>query len=98
MLWAYAMARLAGGAIALAGVVLASGGSSDVPAGDEDRGRQHEITVIDGGCPLMFNPTADPGHKMMRLWCASTGNMPKQVLHPHHTRQPARGGLQRSQT
>jgi hypothetical protein len=28
-------------------------------------GRQHGITVIDGGCPLMFEPTADFGHKMM---------------------------------
>jgi hypothetical protein len=30
-------------------------------------GRQHGITVIDGGCPLMFEPTADFGHKVMRL-------------------------------
>jgi uncharacterized protein len=30
-------------------------------------GRDHGITVIDGGCPLMFEPTADFGHKVMRL-------------------------------
>lgn len=30
-------------------------------------GREHGITVIDGGCPLMFEPTADLGHKVMRL-------------------------------
>ena len=30
-------------------------------------GREHGITVIDGGCPLMFEPTADVGHKVMRL-------------------------------
>jgi hypothetical protein len=30
-------------------------------------GRHHGITVIDGGCPLMFEPTADFGHKVMRL-------------------------------
>src|SRR5512132_1906639 len=28
-------------------------------------GREHGITVIDGGCPCMFGPTADPGHKAM---------------------------------
>lgn len=30
-------------------------------------GRQHGITVIDGGCPCMFDPTADLGHKVMRV-------------------------------
>ena len=30
-------------------------------------GRAHGITVIDGGCPLMFEPTADFGHKVMRV-------------------------------
>jgi uncharacterized protein len=33
--------------------------------------------VIDGGCPLMFGPTADPGHKIMRLVYA--GHVPRQV-------------------
>ena len=40
-------------------------------------GRQHGITVIDGGCPLMFGPTADLGHKIMRFVYA--GKVPKQV-------------------
>jgi uncharacterized protein len=40
-------------------------------------GRQHGITVIDGGCPCMFGPTADFGHKLMRLVYA--GHVPKQV-------------------
>ncbi len=40
-------------------------------------GRQHGITVLDGGCPLMFSPTADTGHKIMRL--IFSGNVPKQV-------------------
>ena len=40
-------------------------------------GRAHGITVIDGGCPLMFGPTADSGHKIMRLVYA--GHVPKQV-------------------
>lgn len=40
-------------------------------------GRQHGITVIDGGCPLMFPPTADFGHKLMRF--VYSGKIPKQV-------------------
>jgi uncharacterized protein len=40
-------------------------------------GRQHGITVIDGGCPLMFGPTADLGHKLMRFVYA--GKVPRQV-------------------
>ncbi len=40
-------------------------------------GRQHGITVINGGCPCMFQPTADFGHKVMRLVYA--GKVPKQV-------------------
>ncbi len=40
-------------------------------------GRLHGITVIDGGCPLMFAPTADFGHKVMRLVFAS--RVPKTV-------------------
>jgi uncharacterized protein len=45
-----------------------SGGSS-VSAAATEFGRRHGITVIDGGCPLMFGPT-DFGHKVMRvaLW------------------------------
>jgi predicted CoA-binding protein len=30
-------------------------------------GRDHGIRVIDGGCPLMFDPVSDPGHKVMRV-------------------------------
>ena len=30
-------------------------------------GREHGITVIDGGCPCMFEPTADFGHKVMKV-------------------------------
>jgi uncharacterized protein len=40
-------------------------------------GRQHGITVIDGGCPCMFGPTADFGHKIMRFVYAR--DVPKQV-------------------
>ncbi|HYZ91081.1 MAG TPA: CoA-binding protein [Actinomycetota bacterium] len=42
-------------------------------------GREHGITVIDGGCPCMFDPTADPGHKLMRHICTLTGKVPRKV-------------------
>ena len=42
-----------------------------------DYGREKGITVIDGGCPLMFGPTADFGHKVMRL--VYSRHVPKQV-------------------
>ena len=53
-----------------------AGGSSVSPAATE-YGRGHGITVIDGGCPLMFAPTADVGHKLMRVVLG--GRVPKQV-------------------
>ena len=42
-------------------------------------GREQGINVIDGGCPCMFGPTADFGHKTMRLVFTLTGNVPKNV-------------------
>ena len=42
-------------------------------------GREHGITVIDGGCPCMFGPTSDFGHKTMRFVFTLTGNVPKSV-------------------
>jgi uncharacterized protein len=35
--------------------------------------------VIDGGCPLMFAPTADAAHTAMRFVCTLTGNISKRV-------------------
>jgi uncharacterized protein len=55
-----------------------SGAGSVSPAATE-YGRQHGITVIDGGCPLMFDPTADFGHKCMRFFLGLSGAVPKQV-------------------
>jgi predicted CoA-binding protein len=52
-------------------------GLGSVSAAATEYGRQHGITVIDGGCPLMFGPTADLGHKLMRRMYA--GNVPKEV-------------------
>jgi predicted CoA-binding protein len=40
-------------------------------------GRERGITVIDGGCPLMFEPTADFSHKALRYVYAA--NIPKEV-------------------
>jgi len=51
--------------------------AGSVSAAATGYGRQHGITVIDGGCPLMFGPTADLGHKIMRLVYA--GHVPKQA-------------------
>ena len=42
-------------------------------------GREHGITVIDGGCPCMFGPTADFGHKAMRFVFGLSGNVPRHV-------------------
>jgi predicted CoA-binding protein len=42
-------------------------GAGSVSATAAEYGRAHGVTVIDGGCPCMFGPTADFGHRMMRL-------------------------------
>jgi len=42
-------------------------------------GREHGLTVIDGGCPCMFEPTADGAHKAMRFVFTLTGNVPRRV-------------------
>ncbi len=42
-------------------------------------GREQGITVIDGGCPLMFDPTGDAGHKAMRFIFTLFGNVPRKV-------------------
>jgi predicted CoA-binding protein len=52
-------------------------GGGSVSAAATDYGRLHGLTGIDGGCPLMFGPTADIGHKLMRFVYA--GKVPKQV-------------------
>jgi predicted CoA-binding protein len=52
-------------------------GAGSVSKSATDYGRQHGITVIDGGCPCMFGPTADFGHKVMRF--VLTSHVPKRV-------------------
>jgi uncharacterized protein len=54
-------------------------GAGSVSEAAADYGRQRGIAVIDGGCPCMFGPTADAGHKAMRLILTLTGNVPRRV-------------------
>ena len=54
-------------------------GGGSVSAAAAEYGRAHGIDVIDGGCPLMFDPTADVGHKVMRVVGALTGRVPRDV-------------------
>lgn len=42
-------------------------------------GREHGVQVIDGGCPLMFDPTADGAHKVMCTLLKLFGKVPRQV-------------------
>jgi hypothetical protein len=42
-------------------------------------GRAHGISVIDGGCPCMFGPAADAGHKAMRFLFTLNGHVPGEV-------------------
>lgn len=41
--------------------------------------RERGMSVIAGGCPLMFLPGADMGHKCMRWVLRLTGGLPKEV-------------------
>lgn len=42
-------------------------------------GREHGVVVIDGGCPLMFDPAADGAHKFMCGFLKLTGKVPRTV-------------------
>jgi uncharacterized protein len=54
-------------------------GAGSVSETAAEYGRREGITVIDGGCPCMFEPTADLGHKTMRVMLTLTGNVPREV-------------------
>ena len=54
-------------------------GNGSVSKSAASYGRERGITVIDGGCPCMFGPTADFGHRAMRLAFTLTGNVPRAV-------------------
>lgn len=42
-------------------------------------GRANGIEVIDGGCPLMFDPVSDRAHKAMKVLFTIMGKVPKEV-------------------
>jgi predicted CoA-binding protein len=42
-------------------------------------GRERGMSVIDGGCPCMFGPTADRGHKVIRFLFTLNGHVPRKV-------------------
>jgi uncharacterized protein len=54
-------------------------GAGSVSETATEYGRERGIAVIAGGCPCMFDPTADLGHKAMRVVLSLTGNVPRQV-------------------
>jgi uncharacterized protein len=54
-------------------------GRGSVSEAAADYGRQQGIAVIDGGCPCMFDRTADLGHKAMRVVLTLSGNVPRKV-------------------
>jgi predicted CoA-binding protein len=54
-------------------------GPGSVSAAATEFGRSRGITVIDGGCPLMYGPAADPGHTFMRCVLTCTGSLPRTV-------------------
>jgi predicted CoA-binding protein len=54
-------------------------GGGSVSDAATEYGREHGITVIDGGCPCMFDPTADLGHKAMRVVFTLSGHVPREV-------------------
>jgi predicted CoA-binding protein len=70
-------------------------GAGSVSEEAANYGREHGITVIDGGCPCMFDPTADLGHKLMRFVFTLNGNVPKEVRAVEPTLRSVR--MQRSE-
>lgn len=54
-------------------------GKGSVSGAAADFCRQKDITVIAGGCPRMFLPRADIGHRCMRWVLNLTGGLPKEV-------------------
>ena len=54
-------------------------GDGSVSKSATEYGRQQGVHVIDGGCPCMFDPTADSGHKVMRVMFTVTGKVPRRV-------------------
>jgi predicted CoA-binding protein len=54
-------------------------GAGSVSDGATALGRAHGVTVIDGGCPLMFGAASDGGHRFMCRLLTMTGKVPRTV-------------------
>jgi predicted CoA-binding protein len=54
-------------------------GAGSVSAAASAYGRQRGISVIPGGCPLMFEPTSDLGHRAMKVVFTLTGAVPREA-------------------
>lgn len=54
-------------------------GAGSVSDAAAELGRSKGMTVIAGGCPLMFGPTADVGHRCMAFFLSFTGAVPRRV-------------------
>ena len=54
-------------------------GAGSVSAAAAEYGRAHGMTVIDGGCPLMFGAMSDGGHRFMCRLLSLTGKVPRRV-------------------
>ena len=54
-------------------------GAGSVSETAADWGREHGMTVIDGGCPIMFHAEGDKGHRFMCRVLTWTGKVPRKV-------------------
>jgi len=54
-------------------------GAGSVSHEAAEMGRKAGVQVIEGGCPLMYGPTGDVGHKVLRGVLSMVGRIPKQV-------------------
>jgi predicted CoA-binding protein len=54
-------------------------GRGSVSEAAAEYGRRRGIRVIAGGCPCMFAPTADLGHRVMRVVLTLTGSVPRSA-------------------
>lgn len=54
-------------------------GEGSVSASATAYGREHAVTVIDGGCPLMFGTTSDGGHRFLCALLKLTGKVPRRL-------------------
>ena len=54
-------------------------GGGSVSEAATSLGRSEGISVIPGGCPLMFEPVSDGGHRVMKFVFSLTGAVPRSA-------------------